>query len=678
MADRRPWILSAVLVLAGALVYANSLSGVFTFDDEVSVVGNSSIRSLSDSLTPPERGEPVAGRPLVNLTFAINYAAGGLDVRGYHIVNVALHIACALLLFGLVRRALTGHLPPSTGQHVAFAAALIWVVHPLNTEAVNYVSQRTELMMAFFYLLTLYANARTAKREGGRGKGEGGKRKGEAGTSYGVSGLSRTWVAIAFAACAAGMACKEVMVTAPVLVILYDRTFVYGSFKDALAARWKFYLALASTWLLLAFLIRSAPRWESAGFSTGISVWTYLLNQTVMIVTYLRTALWPVGLVFDYGEPQMLTPADVAPYGVIILLLLALTVFALKKYPSLGFPAAAFFIILAPTSSIVPIATEVGADRRMYLPLTAVVVLVVVAVRAGLKAGPYTVAVKRARKNSPVGADPSTPLRAGLRVGPYMAAAVVVALAFATVQRNKDYQTELSLWQTTLDRMPNARAHRNYATVLKRAGRGGDEVVEHLREGVRLGHPEGRYALGYELYEQGRRDEAITELRQFIRQNPADSQLRAAHVLIGRALADQGRHEEGISAFEAALRIDPGYLDAHAGLADALLDAGQFDAAIVHYQAVIKQRPRFARAWSNLGVALVRAGREDGVREAFTRAVELDPQNGAAQRALAAVLFNAGDIPGAIEHAEAAVRLLPGDPAAHELLDLARSLPPPR
>jgi tetratricopeptide (TPR) repeat protein len=395
-------------------------------------------------------------------------------------------------------------------------------------------------------------------------------------------------------------------------------------------------------------------------------VWTYLLNQTVMIVTYLRTALWPVGLVFDYGEPQMLTPADVAQYGVIVLLLLALTVFALKKYPSLGFPAAAFFIILAPTSSIVPIATEVGADRRMYLPLTAVVVLVVVAVRAGL---PAFAALRRGLAVASGG---------GGKVGPYIAAAVVVALAFATVQRNKDYQTELSLWQTTLDRMPNARAHRNYATVLKRAGRGGDEVVEHLREGVRLGHPEGRYALGYELYEQGRRDEAITELRQFIRQNPADSQLRAAHVLIGRALADQGRHEEGISAFEAALRIDPGYLDAHAGLADALLDAGQFDAAIVHYQAVIKQRPRFARAWSNLGVALVRAGREDGVREAFTRAVELDPQNGAAQRALAAVLFNAGDIPGAIEHAEAAVRLLPGDPAAHELLDLARSLPPPR
>jgi tetratricopeptide (TPR) repeat protein len=453
------------------------------------------------------------------------------------------------------------------------------------------------------------------------------------------------------------MACKEVMVTAPVLVVLYDRTFVYGSFRDAVAARWKFYLALAGTWALLALLIRSGPRWESAGFSTGIPVWTWLLNQAVMIVTYLRTAFWPVSLVFDYGEPnERLTIGGAAPYGIAVLVLLALTAVALWKYPPIGFAGAAFFIILAPSSSIVPIATEVGADRRMYLPLAALIVLVVVAARAGLKAGPYT-----RQKNVP-----------------YIGAAVVVALAIATMRRNADYRTELSLWQTTLDRMPNARAHRNYATVMKRAGRHDRDVIFHLREGVRLGHPEGRYAVGFELYEQGYRDEALAELRQFIRENPNDAEVKSAYLIIGRALADQGRHEEAIAAFDAALRVDPAFLDARGGRADALLNMQKYDAAIVEYEAVLAKRPRFAKAWNNLGVALVQAGREDGVREAFARAVDLDPRNGLARRALAAVLLHDGDVAGAIAHAEEAVRLLPGDAAARELLDLARRAAQPR
>src|SRR5688572_19791342 len=139
---RTPWVRPALLVLAGVLVYANSLPGIFTFDDAVAVVANTSIRELTTAFSPPERGEPVAGRPLVNLTFAINYALHGLDVGGYHVANIALHILCALLLFGLVRRTWLLVRPrDAAASNVALACALIWMVHPLLTEAVNYVSQ---------------------------------------------------------------------------------------------------------------------------------------------------------------------------------------------------------------------------------------------------------------------------------------------------------------------------------------------------------------------------------------------------------------------------------------------------------------------------------------------------------------------------------------------------------
>ena len=156
------------IVLAGVLVYGNGLSGPLLFDDETSILNNTSIRQLtplSGPLSPP-RDTPVAGRPVVNLTFALNYAIGGLDVTGYHVTNVVVHLLAALVLYGIVRRALrTGRVPSELkhdADYVALAAAVLWVVHPLNSESVSYLTERTESMMGLFYLLTMYASIRAA------------------------------------------------------------------------------------------------------------------------------------------------------------------------------------------------------------------------------------------------------------------------------------------------------------------------------------------------------------------------------------------------------------------------------------------------------------------------------------------------------------------------------------
>jgi tetratricopeptide (TPR) repeat protein len=478
------WVWPLLLTLTGSVVFANSLSGVFTFDDIVGLVENESIRQLwppTAVLSPPADSEPVAGRPLVNVSFAINYALDGLEVRGYHAVNIALHIGCALLLFGLVRRTLllpgsgTPWLtPPFRAEYVAAAAALLWMVHPLTTEAVNYVSQRTELMMALFLLATLYAGVRAAVDRG-------------------------RWPLVAVATCALGMACKETMVVAPVLVVLYDRVFLYRSWAEAARARGSFYPALAATWILLAALIWSGPRWETAGFSTGVSPWTYLLNQSVILVEYLKRVIWPVNLVHDYGEPLARSLSGVAPYAATIVALLAATAYALMRHPAVGFLGATFFLVLAPTSSILPIATEVGAERRMYLPLAALSVLLVLAA---------TDVWRRIPRLALPGALATMLLLA-------------VPLSAATIVRNRDYADELTLWQTTLERWPHARAHRNYATLLKREGRR-EQVIEHLRLALDGTHPEGRYALGVELLEQGRTAEAIGELRRFLEELPHD------------------------------------------------------------------------------------------------------------------------------------------------------------
>lgn len=355
------WRRAALLVVIGLCAYANSLSGPFVLDDAASIVENLQIREwwrLSGVLFP-ERELPVAGRPVVNASFALNYALGGLDVRGYHIWNIAVHLVCTLALFGIVNRTLlkldVAARFNGKPADVAFAVSLLWALHPLNTEAVDYLTQRTETMMALFYLLTLYASIRAAGASAWKG-----------------------WPIVAVVCCGLGMGSKESMVTAPLTVLLYDRVFVFRSTREAIRARRRLYAGLACTWLVLVGLLWSGPRSHSAGFSTDISPWTYLLNQAVMVARYLRLAVWPRALVVNYGWPRPLTLSDVWPQAVLVVALMGATILALRRTPPIGFLGAVFFMTLAPTSSIVPIATEVGAERRMYLPLIPLVVLGVV------------------------------------------------------------------------------------------------------------------------------------------------------------------------------------------------------------------------------------------------------------------------------------------------------------
>jgi protein O-mannosyl-transferase len=209
----------AVLVLAVVVVYANSLTGVFVFDDTPGIVENPTLRhagNIGGLIAPPgDEAGTVGGRPVLNLSLAFNYVLGGTQVVGYHVFNVAVHLAATLLLFGILRRTLKER---EGGVAVAFAVALLWAVHPLQTEAVTYVIQRAESLMGLFYLLTLYGFIRLSSPE-------------EASEQRGASPL--VWGVLSVLACFLGMGTKEVMVSAPLVVLLYDRTFVAGSFHDA-------------------------------------------------------------------------------------------------------------------------------------------------------------------------------------------------------------------------------------------------------------------------------------------------------------------------------------------------------------------------------------------------------------------------------------------------------------
>jgi tetratricopeptide (TPR) repeat protein len=638
--QRPGWWRPASIIAAGAIAYSNALRGPFIFDDFDTILGNDQIREWwrLGTVLSPERELPTAGRPLVNLSFAINYALGGFNVVGYHLVNIALHLACGLLVFGIVRHTLNfvaerwlpqDRLRPH-GLNLAWVVALIWTVHPLNTEAVNYVTQRTELMMAFFYLLTLYASIRAT-------------------LSTRVIG----WGVVATLSCAAGMACKESMVTAPLIVVLYDSVFVFGSVKRALAARWRLYVSLAATWIVLGVLLWTGPRIHSAGFSTNVTTWTYLLNQTMMIVRYLRLSLWPDALVLNYGLPLPLTLGAVIPYALVVLAMFAATVLALAMAPPLGFAGAWLFITLAPTSSVVPIATEVGAERRMYLPLVAVIAVIVCL-------------ADRALRHS--GRIPRwAPAAAGV--------VVVAALAALTLARNHEYASPLALAETTVARYPTSLGHQALGEVLIFEGRP-DEGFTELQKAV-PGAPRAHYSLGMELFRRGRLDEALTELQTFVREQPLLLNAVAARQTMGLIYVKQRKWEDAAGQYQLVLTMHPTLkqrMAAEEQLGEAYSARHAYADAIPHYRAYVRMGGSDPAALTLLAIALVGTGQLDEALPFFERAAELQPGNADYSRNLANAFFDRNDAAHAAAQARIALRLRPDDSATHVLLGRSLAL----
>jgi Flp pilus assembly protein TadD len=565
-----PIALVAAVVLA---TYFNALSVPFVWDDDPAIVTNQSIRgSLADSLVPPIE-TPVAGRPLVNASLAINYGMGGLDTTGYHVFNLAVHAASALLLFGIVRRTLARRKvfrEAVFSDGVALAAALTWMVHPLLSETVDYVTQRSESMMGFFFLLTLYAAIRALDPR-----------------------RSLRWQIVSIGSCALGMATKESMVTAPIVVVLYDLVFEFDSVRDAVASRRVLYIGLAATWLELGAIMWRWPRSTVGGSTVG--PWTYLLNQAQMIARYLALTIWPQSLVVDYGLPRMLAVRDVVAEGALVVALGAATVFALRRWPAFGFLGLMFFLTLAPTSSIVPITTEVGAERRMYLPLAAVVVLMVTLA---------ALLVERARTSTRSHGRARALIGAAIAVS----VAVISALAVRTVFRNQEYETPLALWESVVARRPQGRARFALANQLIDADRH-SEAVAQLREAV-VDFPDARAGLGTELLVEGEIQEGVAVLEAFVQANPSLPNRAPARPLIAngyRALAERSlRQQHATDAAEQArksLQLEPQNADAHNLLGAALASQGNFDQAIAEFQAALRINPQHQQAANNLARA---------------------------------------------------------------------------
>ena len=653
---RWPVRLAAVAIcLAIVSAYHNSFRGPFVFDDEPAVLDNPTIRQLWPIWQPlaPPAEMTVSGRPLANLTLAVNYALSGTHTWSYHAFNLLVHMLAALTLFGVVRRTLDrahnqGLLPgkgkprkaapppvlkqgpappdvsaagprPGDSTFLALAITLLWALHPLQTEAVTYVVQRVESLMSLFFLLTLYCFIRSVE-------------------------APRPWIwqGCAIAACLLGAATKEVIALAPILVLLYDRTFIAGSFAAAWRQRWRMHLALAFTWVVLAAMVASTGwnRNGTSGFDVGVPPSAYWLTQFEAVARYLWLSFWPHPLVFEYGTFWVRQAANALPYALLVLPLAVATLVALWRWPVVGFLGAWFFGILAPTS-IMPGRIQMIVEHRMYLPVAALIALAAVGVAA----------------------------RFG-RAGMVALLAWAGALGCLAESRNAVYRDAYSLWSDTVAKRPdNDRAHNNLANAMVDRGLIADAIV-HYQTALRLkpDYPEAHSNLGNALLKAGRGAEAIAECQKALQLEPAYAK---AHNNLGNALLEAGRIQEALTHYHAAVRLKPGDPKNHYNLGNAWLKAGRLRDAIAEYETALRIQPEDAEARYNLGNALLQAKRVPEAIEQYVMALRLNPGYVDAHTNLGNALLQEDRISEAIAQFEAVLQDQPNYAAGHNNLGAA-------
>ena len=621
------FIAAALLTAAALAAWANSFRGPFIFDDLPAIVENGTIHTLalSSVLAPPHTGQPANGRPFVNLSFALNWAAGAADVRGYHVLNLAIHVLAALALFGVVRRTLRSR-PLATkfaadATPLAVALAALWMLHPLQTESVTYIAQRAESLAGLCLLLTLYASIRGAE-----------------------SPTPTRWHTVAVVTCLLGMATKEVMYAAPVLVLLHDRTFLSGTFRQALRRRPWFYAALAATWLLLGWLvIRAGTRGATAGFGLGITPWHYLLTQCGAVIHYVRLAFWPDPLVLDYGTTTTNSLADVWPQAALLLALFGATLVALVRCPPWGFLGAWFFLLLAPTSSMLPLATQTIAEHRMYLPLAAIIAGIVVAVWHVLGRRSVIVFI-----------------------------AIAIAFGTLTARRNTDYRSAISIWQDNIAKRPDSpRPYGELASALSNAGRV-PEALTAYETAVRLlpNYPKVHHNYGVALAAAGRLDEAAAQFELALAQLPT---LADAHYELGNVRHEQGRNAEALACYEAAIRLLPDFALAHNNAANILTIFGRTDEALAHYAAAARADPNLPDAQYNWANALASLGRFAEAVPHYEASLRLAPGLVSAHENRGIALFNLGRYADAVHELEIAQSLAPQSERIRANLAAARA-----
>lgn len=648
-----PWGIF-VPIVAAAIAYGDAARGPFLFDDVPTVVDNTAIKKgdFLDAAFGPVHS-PISNRPVACLSFVVSHTIGGLNPTGYHVASVLLHLLNVALLAAVIRRTLrapnlTGIFDEFEAGAIAITAATLWAVHPLASEAVVYITQRTTLLMSTCLLVLLYALLRARQ-----------------------SRKPLVWDVVAVVATVVGMMCKEEFAAAPILAVLFERAFLKDGWLPMLQ-RVGTYSILATTWLVLTLCVAMGPSNPTVGYSTvpEVTAWQWLMTQAGVLVHYLRLTVWPQPLraAYDWDVVREFKNAQLP--GLMITGLLAGTVWLFLRRPWWGWLGAMFFLLLAPTSSILPIISEIAAERRMYLPMTALLIPAVIAcyllIRRVLKSQPSVavatlamsimigsgvilaaMAATRARTN--VYADDATFWRDAyekneLTNGSFMSGLILNAYGKVLAERGQPLDAYELFRRARECESPTIDVHANYAASLVDLGRYAEAEPIYrdvLKE--KPGHSDALSNLAKLLFDVCQRDPNR-------RSDGQDPRLIEAEELVNRALQlrpdhpgflnTQGmvlygrlRFAEAEAAFRKSMRLDPQSFQAANNLGVILLEQGRGLETIQLWQPYLTRLPTDVGVRISLGKAYARLGDRLAAQQMYRAALEINP-NHAEARAL--------------------------------------------
>lgn len=532
--ERRNIWACGLLAAAGLAAYANSFQAPFVFDGLPLQAG---LRDLTWNAAGWLAARP---RTVAYLTFDLQHTLHGDWLFGFHAVNVAIHITAAIALFAAVLATCRGPGQPfpirrdATG--IALATALLFELHPLQTQAVTYLYQRFESLMGMFFLLAVFCFAMAVR------------------DNAGPACRRNPWLPAAWAAVILSIGSKEVGAAAPLVLLWYDRVFAAESWRELWERRGWFHLSLVAVLAAgLSFMWSYRDHYAAGGIfdSERMSSLTYALTQPEVICRYLRLAFWPHGLCLDWDWRAADTVGRIVPPLIVLLAMLGFTCWAAVRLPPIGFLLGSFFLILAPTSSFAPI-VDLAFEHRMYLPLAPLAALTVLIGRAAVGAAARRLAI-----------EPRTAqIAAMIALG-----GVATALGTTTFLRNEVYRSGSKVWGDVLQKVPeNARAYASLAWHIERETGDVETAIALNRRALRL-NP--RIAKAHKelaiLLHPADRAAAIYHARAAVRLEQTADNLNN----LGSVLAETAP-DEAERCFREALARDDRHIDARRNLARLL------------------------------------------------------------------------------------------------------------
>jgi len=534
-------------------VYSPALKGPLVLDDLYMPFGR------PDAPEWASRGPWVGGnRPLLQMSFWFNYKLSGPETYSYHVVNVLLHCAVCVAAFFVLRRLLAWTGETGTRRDVAAGfAAGVYLLHPVHAEAVAYITSRSDILSTLFGLGALWFHSWRRERE---------------------DGASFVTVGVVVVLLAAALLSKEQAAALPAAFLLADYYFRPGFSLDPIRRNWRLHglVALGGV-AALAYVARVLSTADTAGFGGGVGPHQYLVTQGKVIWLYLRLVVLPFGQNVDPDFPLASAgdPAGWAGLGALACLT-ALAWWKRRSYPLASCGWLLFLALIAPTSSVVPIA-DVVAERRLYFPFLGLLLIVA------------QIVIGIARRGS-----------LGRVASAGAMAAVLAAFGYLTSARAAVWGSELALWTDAVEKSP-----------------------KKMRP---------RFQLAHALYQSQQCGPAAREYEEASRLAAPTSQLLVDWAL---ALDCAGRNADAVAKVEQALTIErSAHIYATLGMFHG--KAGRTDQALDALAKAEQADPRFAMTYAYRGNVYGAAGNWAQARQEFQRALALDPGNPAAAQGLAA------------------------------------------